>query len=257
AGKSVKVLTPENVNTPDFLAQLRELNPDLLVIVAFGQFLKSPVLNLPRLGCVNVHPSLLPKYRGAAPVQWAIAGGEKVTGITTMFIDERMDAGDIILQKQVSIDDRDTGESLQDRLAEEGARVLVETVMLVREGKALRRPQMHDEATFAPMLRKADGKIDWTMSAVEIHNRVRAFNPWPGSFCEVPADSGAFLKVLVTGVEEGKGLKPGSVLEWRGVGPLIQASDKAVRLLMVQPENRKIMSGQAYTCGHPPVVSVR
>jgi len=250
AGGITKVLAMADVNSADSVEQLRNLKPDVVVIVAFGQFLKTPVLRLAPYGCVNLHPSLLPKYRGAAPIPRAIAGGEQITGVSTMLINERMDAGDILLQREVAVEDADTGGSLQDRLAEEGARLLVDTMTLIRTGTAQRRPQVDGDATFAPILKKADGRIDWTMPAVQIHNRVRAFNPWPGSICEVPAGSGAFLKVLTTGVEDGKGLAPGMVLEWRGSGPLIQAGDKAVRLIAVQPENRKAMNGQAYMCGH-------
>lgn len=250
AGGSTKVLAMADVNSADSLEQLRNLKPDVVVVVAFGQFLKTPVLRLAPHGCVNLHPSLLPRYRGAAPIPWAIACGERITGVSTMLINERMDAGDILLQREVAIEDDDTGGSLHDRLSMEGARLLVETMAIIRTGTAQRRPQADGEATFAPILKKADGRIDWAMPAIKIHNRVRAFNPWPGSFCEVPAGSGAHLKVLTTGVEEGKGLAPGSVLEWRGSGPLIQAGDKAVRLVTVQPENRKSMSGHAYMCGH-------
>lgn len=251
AGESTKVLTLEDVNSADSLVRLLNLKPDLVVIMAFGQILKTPVLRLAPLGCVNVHPSLLPKYRGAAPIPWAIAGGERVTGVTTMFINERMDAGDILLQREVAIDDDDTGGSLQEKLAMEGASLLVDTLDLIRGGKAQRRPQADVGATYAPMLKKADGRIDWTMPAIQIHNRVRAFNPWPGSFCEAPAGSGVLLRVLATRVEEGTGPAPGGIIEWRGKGPLVRTGDKAIRLVEVQPENRRVMSGQAYVCGHP------
>ncbi|MEI6970861.1 MAG: methionyl-tRNA formyltransferase [bacterium] len=251
AGARTRILALENVNTPGSIEQLRALNPDLLVIVAFGQILKTPVLSLAPHGCVNLHPSLLPKYRGAAPAQWAVANGDRVSGVTTMFLNERMDAGDIILQKESPVLDSDTGGSLLDRLAAEGAALLTETLALIRAGSVRRIPQDDSIASLAPMLKKSDGLIDWTMPAARIHNRVRAFNPWPGSFCSAPGGGGAILKVLGTAVEEGKGLPPGAVIEWRGLGPLVQAGDKAVRLVTVQPENRKAMSGGAYVCGHP------
>ena len=257
AGRDANVLALEDVNSADSLARLQLLKPDLVVILAFGQILKAPLLRLPPLGCLNVHPSLLPKYRGAAPIQWAIANGARVTGVSTIFINERMDAGDILLQKEVAIDDADTGGSLQDKLAAEGAKLLVESITLIHGGKVRRRPQDEAGATYVPMLKKSDGRIDWTMPAVRIHNRVRAFNPWPGSFCRLPPDgAGGALKVLATEVEEGKDLVPGSVIEWRGRGPLVQAGDKAIRLVTVQPENRKAMNGRAYICGHPALKSL-
>ena len=247
----MNVHTPEDINADASIELLRSLKPDVIVIVSFGQILSAAILAIPPLGCVNLHPSLLPKYRGAAPIQWAIANGDKITGVTTMFINERMDAGDIILQREVPIADTDTGGLLQLKLANEGAVLLVETMKLVRSGNIQRRPQSQKDVTFARILKKADGRIDWTMSASRIHNRVRAFNPWPGSFCEAPTGSGRLLKVLETSVEDSAECRPGWVVEWSGTGPLVQTGEKALRLVMVQPENKKAMSGQSYLCGHP------
>jgi len=249
----ISVYTPEDINTDESVELIRGLKPDVIVIVAFGQLLKRRILDIAPLGCVNLHPSLLPKYRGAAPIQWAIANGERITGVTTMFINERMDAGDIILQREILIDDTDTGGLLQARLAEEGAALIMETMNLVRSGNAERRHQLEKDVTIARLLKKADGRIDWTMPASKIHNRVRAFNPWPGSFCELPPGSGHSLKVLETVVEDGSWQVPGVVLEWCGAGPLVQTGEKALRLVFMQPENKKAMSGRSYLCGHPQV----
>lgn len=248
--RAIPVLTPEKVNHPESLARLRELSPDLIVVVAYGQLLRAALLSIPPRGCINLHGSLLPKYRGAAPIQCAIAEGERVTGVTTMYMSEQLDAGDMILQSQVPIAEDDTGGSLHDKLAAVGARLLAETLNLLRAGTAPRRPQDESAATFAHKLRKTDGRIDWLRPAATLHNRVRAFNPWPACFCEAPAGSGRHLRILRTRVEPGGGT-PGQVLETTGDGPLVQAGDRsALRLLEVQPEGRTIMSGAAFLRGH-------
>jgi len=243
--------TPVRVNEPESVAGIRALAPDLIVVVAYGQILKPRVLEIPPLGCVNVHASLLPKYRGAAPIQWAIARGETVTGVTTMFMNERMDAGDIILQREVAIDDGDTAGTLHDRLAEEGATCLGQTVAALRKGRVERTPQDTAEVTFAPKLSRADGRIDWEMPAVDIHNRVRGFNPWPCCHCVAPGPHGApgSLRVLRTRVEP-RGGTPGSVLDTSGDGPLVGTGAEALRLLEVQPAGGKAMGGAAYLRGH-------
>lgn len=247
--RAIPVLTPSNVNTPESLAALRELRPDLLVVVAYGQLLKPELLAIPATACINVHGSLLPKYRGAAPIQWALANGEPVSGVTTMYVNERMDAGDIILRREVAIAADDTGGTLHDRLALAGADLLRETVDLIRTGQAPRLPQNQAEATFAPKLKKSDGRIDWTMPAPVIHNRVRAFNPWPGCFCTAPRGSGQVVRVLKTRVEPGHG-EPGQVIDLSGDGPLVEAGDgQAVRMLELQAEGRKAMSGDAFVRG--------
>lgn len=247
--RQIPVLSPENVNTSESVALLRDLRPHLIVVVAYGQILKSGILSLPPLGCINVHGSLLPKYRGAAPIQWAVANGDSVSGITTMYVNERMDAGDMILKREVVIDPLDTGGSLHDKLARVGADLLGETIALIRNGPVSRSPQDESAATMAPKLKKSDGRIDWYLPASTIHNHVRAFNPWPGSSCTLPGEAKNTIKVLATRVEPGQGI-PGTLIEASGDGPLIQTSDQAIRLLEVQPEGRKPMTGAAFLRGH-------
>ncbi|MCX6992738.1 MAG: methionyl-tRNA formyltransferase [Kiritimatiellaeota bacterium] len=255
AARDIPVLTPEDVNTPDSVAMLRALAPDLIVVVAYGQFLKAAILNLSLRGCINVHASLLPKYRGAAPIQWAVANGETETGVTTMFVNARMDAGDIIDRIVEPIRPKDTAGSLHDRLARCGADLLARTVEALRQGSVRRQPQNEAEATFAPRIKKADGRMDWRLSATLIHNRVRGFNPWPGCFCEL-APVG-IVRVLKSRVEAGRSEAIGAVLEAAGEGPLIQTGQDALRLLEVQPEGRRIMSGADFLRGHALKVASR
>lgn len=250
AQAGIPVLTPEKINTPESLAALRALAPDLIVVVAYGQILKSALLNLPPRGCINVHASLLPKYRGAAPIQWAIARGERVTGVTTMYMNEGMDAGDIIAQREEPIREDDTAGTLHDRLARLGADLLAETLEAIHQGTVRRTPQNLADVTFAPKLKKSDGRLDWRQTAAEAYNRIRGFNPWPGCFFQLPGRG--CVRVLKARVESSaKTGKPGEVLDCAGAGPLIQTGDQALRLLEVQPEGRKAMAGAAFLCGHP------
>lgn len=255
------ILSPLKVNDDAFVDELRVFQPDLIVVVAYGQILGRRLLALPPKGAVNVHASLLPKYRGAAPIQWAVASGERVTGVTTMFMNEQMDAGDIILQREVPIDAADTAGTLHDRLADAGAALLAETLEAIRENRAPRRAQNPAEATLAPKLRKVDGRIDWRWPADMIVNRVRGFHPWPGCYAEIPAEAGvgdpgtatgrrSLLKVITAAVEPGEG-SPGQVIHINEAGPLVAAGQGAVRLLVVQPEGRTAMSGGAYLHGRP------
>lgn len=249
--RGIPVFTPEKVNAPDSLAALSALRPDVIVVVAYGQILKPALLALPPLGCINVHGSLLPKYRGAAPIQWAVALGERVSGVTTMFLNERMDAGDMILKREVPIAADDTGGTFHDKCAGVGAEALAETMALLRTGRAPRLPQDEAAATLAPKLKKTDGRLDWTLSAEALRNRVRAFNPWPGCQCELPAGSGRWVKVLTARVESAGAAAPGTILESSGEAPLVQAGAGALRLLDVQPEGKKPMPGAAFLRGYP------
>lgn len=248
--KGARILTPPNVNAPESLDKIRALHPDLLVVVAYGQILRRPLLDTPAHGCVNLHSSLLPKYRGAAPIQWAIANGDTVTGVTSMFMNERMDAGDIIFQDPVAIGPDETAGELHDRLAQAGAALLERTIDAIRTGTAPRQPQDERLATPAPKLSRKDGRIRWTMDADDIYNRIRGFDPWPGSFCRVPfGDKRQRLKVLKASVEASSG-DAGAVLEVEGAGPLIGTAKGALRLLRVQPEGGRSMQGNEYLRGH-------
>lgn len=248
--RDIPVLSPAKVNATESLAALRALQPDLIVVVAYGQLLKTEILAMAPLGIINVHGSLLPKYRGAAPVQWAVANGDPVSGVTTMFLNERMDAGDMILKRELPIASDDTGGSYHDKLARVGAEVLQATVKLIRQGRVPREVQDESAATVAPKLRKSDGRIDWTLPGHTLESRIRGFNPWPGSFCVMPGEGGKIIKILAVRLEPATGV-PGTVMALGGDGPLIQAgAGQAVRLLEVQPEGRKSMSGSAFLCGH-------
>ena len=183
----VPVLQPEKLRTPDFAATLRPLAPDLIVVAAYGKILPTALLDLPVHGCINVHASLLPKFRGAAPIQWAILRGETVTGVTIMQMNERMDAGDLLLQRQTPIGPDETYGELQARLAELGAAALHEALAQLHAGTLQRQPQHEANVTLAPMVQKEDGRIDWMEPAVSIARKVRAFNPWPSAFTALDA----------------------------------------------------------------------
>lgn len=254
AKHGLRVLTPVDVNAPESVEVLRDLAPDMIAVVAYGQILRARVLGLARCGCVNVHASLLPKYRGAAPVQWAIARGEMKTGVTTIFMNEKMDDGDIIMQAETDIGDDETAGELRDRLAVAGADLLTRTVAAIRAGKAPRRPQDPSQATLARRLKKADGRIDWARSATDIHNMIRGLNPWPVCFCSVrgtraKGGAGGLLRVFRSRVERGRG-DAGEILDRGENGPLVATGQEALRLLEVHPEGRKRMTGAAYLRGH-------
>jgi len=246
------VLTPENVNSPESVAALATLRPDVIAVAAYGQILKRPVLDLPRAGCLNLHGSILPRYRGAAPIQWAIASGDTSTGVTVIFMNERMDAGDIILTREVPILPDDTGGSLSERMAVVGAGAFVDATMAVRDGTAVRVRQDDTMATFARKLTKEDGLVDWNMQAEAIHNRVRAFNPWPCCWTTIPFERGGHvLRILRTRVEAAVSGRPGTVADIGGDGPVVSAGSAGVRLLEVQQEGRRAMGGAEFLRGRP------
>ncbi len=177
----VRVLQPERIKSEEAERELRGLSPDAIVIIAYGQIVPASLLTIPRLGWINLHGSLLPKYRGAAPIQWAIANGETRTGLTTMRIDARMDTGDILLQRETEIGPDETAPELAERMAEEGAALMVETLRKLAAGEIAPRAQDHSQASYAPLLKKEDGRIDWNLPARAIYNRMRGFAPWPGA----------------------------------------------------------------------------
>jgi len=255
------IISPENVNAPAALAQIEGLKPDVIVVVAFGQFLGKRLLALPPLGCVNGHFSLLPKYRGAAPVQAAIAAGDKVTGVTIMQMAEGMDDGDMLLKAIEPICSDDTAVTLMDRLAILGAVTLAKALKLMMSGELTREPQDPAQATYAPKLQKTDGLIDWGVSAFVIERRIRAYDPWPGAFTFLPGrlnKSGVPERIKVLQAEvlkessvEEDGCAPGTVCMISPSGPVVATGDKLLCLTAVQPEGSRRMDGKSFLNGRP------
>jgi methionyl-tRNA formyltransferase len=247
--KGVFVLQPEKVKEVSFQEVLKDLKPDLFIVVAYGQILPKSLLPLPKQGAVNVHASLLPKYRGAAPIAWAILNGEKETGVTTMIMDEGMDTGAVLLQSEVPIREDETTETLHDRLASLGAQLLMETLKRMKTGGIRPIPQDHSKATYAPILKKEDGHIDWAREAEFIDRQVRAFHPWPGAYTE---GQGQLLKIYKGEVRKGKKKgKAGTVL-WVGADFIeIETGRDSFLIKEVQPGGKRRMSVQDFLAGHP------
>ncbi len=243
--RGIAVQTPERIAEPVALAAVEALQPEVIVVAAYGQYLPSRLLAMPRLACVNIHPSLLPSYRGAAPIQWAVAGGATVTGVTVLHVSRKMDSGDLILQEVFPIREQETAGSLEPKLAHLGASLLLKALDQLENGTAARIPQDEASVTWARKLEKEDGRMDWRKPAVELHNQVRGFHPWPGSFTQV---ENRRLKILATRVEPTSG-QPGEVLALDEGGPLIACGAGSLRLLDVQPEGRPAMTGRAYLNG--------
>lgn len=244
------VWQPESLQDREFVSLLQGLRLDALVVVAYGKILPAPVLDLPRRGCINLHASLLPRYRGAAPIHWAIINGERETGVTTMFMAPRLDAGDIILQRAVAIAPRETAGQLHDRLADLGAGLLVETLDLIEKGKAPRRPQEEALATYAPPLKPEDEKIDWQWPAEAVFNRVRGLNPWPGAYA---VWQGRRLKIwwAEPGTRPAGKFAPGEVLGCGTEGIEVACGDgQAVVIKELQPEGKGVMSAAAFLRGY-------
>ena len=270
--KGLPVSQPDKIKSPEFLQQLSEWKSDVIAVTAFGRFLPKAILDLPPMGCVNVHGSLLPAYRGAAPIQWALIRGDAETGITTMVMDEGMDTGAVLLQQTIPIEPEDTALELGSRMAQAGGALLVETLTRLAERSLVPREQDHSRATMAPLLTKEDGVIDWTQPATEIANRIRGLSPWPGSYtfhnaspepfdCAQDRRSGAERRkhrliirkgrVDTQGGQDGSdGQQPGTIL---AVGPKsfwVQTGAGRIEVLEVQPANKKRMSVEQFLQGY-------
>ncbi len=243
------LLQPERVKEELFQEALIGLHPDLVVVVAFGQILPKSILNIPKYGAINVHASLLPKYRGAAPIAWAILNGEKVTGITTMVMDEGMDTGDILLQVETTIDNEETCETLHDQLASLGAQLLNKTLEKMKIGGIHPIPQDHSKATYAPPLKKEDGHIDWKKGANEINRQVRAFNPWPGAFTKL---GDQWLKIYKGEIRERPLTGKAGAVVWVGSDFIeVETGKDSFRIKEVQLEGRRRMTIRDFLSGHP------
>ena len=240
-------IQPRRLRDPDAIQQLNSWAPDLIIVVAFGQILRSAVLDLPRLGCINVHGSLLPRWRGAAPVQAAILHGDAQTGITIMRMDPGIDTGPILRQRQEAILPTDTYSSLARRLSITGAELLIETLPEYVNEDLQPTPQNEEHATYAPMLKKEDGLLDFNLSAAELERKVRALNPWPGAFL---LWSGHHLKIHRASVlSQEINREPGKFLVWEGK-PVVNTSNGLLVLEEVQPAGKRIMSGTAFQQGN-------
>ena len=249
AALGLPVLQPESPRDPELAGKLRALAPDALAVVAWS-ILPDRLLRVPRLGSVNVHPSLLPAYRGAAPIVRALFDGCTETGITTFLLNRRVDTGDILLQERVAIGDDETAGELEARLARDGARLLVRSLDGVEEGSLQPRPQPREGVSRAPKLTREDGRIDWGWPAERVRNRVRGANPVPGAFTEW---AGGVLKVhrVERAGPAGEGSQPGQVLASDQDGVVVACGDGALRLTEVQPAGRPRMSGGAFARGYP------
>jgi methionyl-tRNA formyltransferase len=239
------IIQPEKLRTPEAMAQLQAWSPDLIVVAAFGQILRPAVLDLPHHGCINIHGSLLPRGRGAAPIQASILAGDEETGITIMKMDPGVDTGPILSQCTLPIAPDDTGGTLFEKMAPLGAELLLETLPRYLSGKLLPRPQPAEGATYAPMLKKEDGLLDFKRPAMELERRVRAMNPWPGAYFDW---NGALLKVLRARVSGGKSQGAGYRLTMEG-RPAVGTSDGILILDEVQPAGKKPMPGKAFLAG--------
>ena len=240
----LRVLQPRKIRDEALIREIQETGPEFIVVVAFGRILPSEILSIPQGGCINVHASLLPKYRGAAPVQWALLKGEKVTGVTTMRMDEGLDTGDVLLRTEIEISDDDTAETLGERLSLAGARLLLETLSGLRNGSVVPTPQA-GEPSYAPPLNKEDGRIDWSKSAEELSFFVRAMHPWPSAFCYL---GGERLRIVEATPLEGRSV-PG-MIEKASQGEFLAGTGLGLlRIKTLQPEGRKIMPAAAFLAG--------
>lgn len=247
---NLPVLQPARAREEGFIEQLRTLQPELIAVAAYGQILPQAILDLPRFGCVNVHTSLLPKYRGAAPIQHALLNGEAETGVTIMKMDAGLDTGDILTQQKTAIEASDNSQTLHDRLAEIGAGLLVSTIRDFIAGKIQPRPQPAEGVIYASKIKKQDGQIDWTQPARVIWNRVRAMVPWPGAFTHLPERGGShLLKIREAEVVEGTG-EAGTILHADKKGIVVACGSGALRVLAVQPESGRRMSAGEFLAGH-------
>lgn len=245
----LSVYQPLKVRTPEFVQVLRELKPDVMVVVAFGQILTKEVLDIPPLGCVNVHASLLPKYRGAAPIQWAVIDGEKETGVTTMMMDEGIDTGDMLEKEIVPIEDEETGDSLHDKLMAAGARLIVPTLKKIQDGTIERTPQTDEETCYARMLKKDMGDVDWSLDAHAIERLVRGLNSWPGTYTKWNGKTVKIWKAKAVDREYEGALGEAVYVDKETI--LVKTGKGCLSLLELQPEGKKRMAADAFLRGYP------
>ncbi|AVD37586.1 methionyl-tRNA formyltransferase [Clostridioides difficile] len=245
---NIPVYQPVKARDKEFIDTIKSLNPDVIVVVAFGQILPKGILEIPKFGCINVHVSLLPKYRGAAPINWVIINGEEKTGVTTMYMDEGLDTGDMILKTEVNLDENITAGELHDKMMNIGAETLKETLRLIEEGNAPREVQNHEEFSYAPIMNKSLGNIDFSKSAREIHNLVRGVNPWPSAYTTY---NDVIMKVWKTKVLDEKSTKDaGTIIDVSKDGIKVSTIDNVLLIEEIQMPNKKRMLVGEYIKGN-------
>lgn len=239
----IPVYQPVTLRDGEALSILRELSPEMIIVVAYGKILPEEIINLPEYGCINVHASLLPKYRGAAPIQWAIIDGNRTTGVTAMYMDKGLDTGDMLMKTELTIGEDETADELHDRLSAAGAELIVRVVHAARAGELIREKQNDAESCYAKMLTKDMSVIDFSQGAQQVHDRIRGLNSWPGASAVL---CGKRIKILRTHVTNGTG-EPGQVLS---LEPLVVAcGNGAIEILEVQPEGKKRMDARSFLNG--------
>lgn len=243
----IEVFQPKNVNSIESIEKLKVINPDIIIVVAYGQILKEEILKLPKYGCINVHASLLPYYRGAAPINWAIINGEKKSGVTIMYMDKGLDTGDMILKKEIDIDYNDNAKDLHDKLKYLGANALIEALVDIESGKVTREKQNNEIATYAPMLDKKIGLIDWNQNGERIRNLVRGINPWPGAYFIYNNEK---VKIFEVELIDKLSNEIGKIVKVDKDGIIINAKDKSVIIKEIQFPGKKRMKVEEFLKGN-------
>jgi methionyl-tRNA formyltransferase len=251
----LQVIQPENVNSEQVIEELEKLNPDVIVVVAFGQKISNEILDLPKHKCVNIHASLLPKYRGAAPINWAIVNGEKETGITTIIMSDKMDAGDVIIRKSLTIDPEETAGELGDRLSKLGAETLLDSLMQIETGNAEFTQQDERLVSLAPKIKKQDGLIDWNQEEEKIHDFVRGMNPKPSAYTFLTRNNSK-ERIIILKTERdnsshtGEVIAPGTIMDISSQGIRTATGNGSIWIKEVKPEGKRMMSAAAFSRGH-------
>lgn len=244
----IPVYQPIKAREESFVETLKEINPELIVVVAFGQILPKSILDIPKFGCVNVHASLLPKYRGAAPLNWVIINGEEKTGVTTMYMDVGLDTGDMILKSEIPLDDEITAGELHDKMMIDGAEVLKETIDLISQGKAPREKQDDENTCYSPIMDKSLGNIDWKKPAKEIHNLIRGVNPWPSAYTTYENQTMKIWKTKV--LNEKSNNEPGTIISVDKEGIKVCTADNLILISEIQMSGKKRMIVSEYIKGN-------
>ena len=246
---NLPVYQPEKIKTAEFTEKLRQMQPDLIIVVAFGQILSQEILDIPKFGCINVHASLLPRWRGAAPIHWSIIGGDTETGVTTMYMDAGLDTGDMILKAKTVITPEMTTAQLHDALMMQGADLLIETIQSIENGTVSREKQDDSLSCYAKMLNNDNCRIDWTKSAQEIHDLVRGLNSWPIAYTTLNDKKFKIWQTKIVDADT-TGKTPGQIIDLTKKGIIVATGNGTIELLQIQPKKKKKMPASSYINGH-------